>query len=218
VTSTVLTFRRTVAARIDTDDSKSRENCSGPVNHSGGAPESTPEVGAIAPTVGVVTAPAVLGQAAGDRWLHPSPRLATLRLAEAGGITVLLLLAVGLPLLMTGLDTAAAIAGAGILLAGIVVAVLLVRRVRSWAFCERTEDLLIRRGVMVQRLSLVPYGRMQFVDVSAGPLERSLGLATLRLHTAAAASDARIPGLPRAEAERLRDQLGSLGEAQAAGL
>jgi membrane protein YdbS with pleckstrin-like domain len=71
---------------------------------------------------------------------------------------------------------------------------------------------------MVQRLSLVPYGRMQFVDVSAGPLERSLGLATLRLHTAAAASDARIPGLPRAEAERLRDQLGSLGEAQAAGL
>jgi membrane protein YdbS with pleckstrin-like domain len=165
-----------------------------------------------------VTAPAVLGQAAGDRWLHPSPRLATLRLAEAGGITVLLLLAVGLPLLMTGLDAAAAIAGAGILLAGIVVAVLLARRVRSWAFCERAEDLLIRRGVMVQRLSLVPYGRMQFVDVSAGPLERSLGLATLRLHTAAAASDARIPGLPRAEAERLRDQLGSLGEAQAAGL
>jgi membrane protein YdbS with pleckstrin-like domain len=218
VTSTVLTFRRTVAARIDTDDSKSRENCSGPVNRSGGAPESTDEPGAIAPTVGVVTAPAVLGQAAGDRWLHPSPRLATLRLAEAGGITVLLLLAVGLPLLMTGLDTAAAIAGAGILLAGIVVAVLLVRRVRSWAFCERAEDLLIRRGVMVQRLSLVPYGRMQFVDVSAGPLERSLGLATLRLHTAAAASDARIPGLPRAEAERLRDQLGSLGEAQAAGL
>jgi uncharacterized protein len=165
-----------------------------------------------------VTAPAALGHAAADRWLHPSPRLVTLRLAEAGGITVLLLLAVGLPLLMTGLDGAAAIAGAGILLAGIVVAVLLARRVHSWAFCERAEDLLVRRGVMVQRLSLVPYGRMQFVDVSAGPLERSLGLATLRLHTAAAASDARIPGLPRAEAERLRDQLGSLGEAQAAGL
>jgi membrane protein YdbS with pleckstrin-like domain len=59
---------------------------------------------------------------------------------------------------------------------------------------------------------------MQFVDVSSGPLERSLGLATLRLHTAAAPSDARNPGLPRAEAERLRDQLSALGGAQAAGL
>jgi membrane protein YdbS with pleckstrin-like domain len=218
VTSTVLTCRRTAATRIDTDDSKSWENSSRPVNHSGGAPESTPGVTPITPTVGGVTAPAALGDTAADRWLHPSPKLATLRLAEAGGVTVLLLLAVGLPLLMTGLDTAAAIACGGVLLAGVVAAVLLSRRVRSWAFCERDEDLLVRRGLLVQRLSLVPYGRMQFVDVSAGPLERSLGLATLRLHTAAAASDARIPGLPRAEAERLRDQLGSLGEAQAAGL
>ena len=48
---------------------------------------------------------------------------------------------------------------------------------------------------------------MQFVDVSAGPLERAFGLATVQLHTAAAASDARIPGLPPAEAARLRDRL-----------
>jgi membrane protein YdbS with pleckstrin-like domain len=90
--------------------------------------------------------------------------------------------------------------------------------VRAWAFCERADDLLVRRGLLVQRLSLVPYGRMQFVDVSSGPLERALGLATLRLHTAAAASDARVPGLPREEAERLRDQLSTLGGAQLAGL
>jgi hypothetical protein len=96
--------------------------------------------------------------------------------------------------------------------------VLLQRRVAAWGFCERADDLLVRRGVMVRRLSLVPYGRMQFVDVSAGPLERAFGLATLRLHTAAAASDARVPGLPRAEAERLRDQLSTLGGARMAGL
>jgi hypothetical protein len=59
---------------------------------------------------------------------------------------------------------------------------------------------------------------MQFVDVSAGPLERVFGLATVRMHTAAAATDARIPGLDRAEAARLRDQLAELGEAQAAGI
>jgi uncharacterized protein len=71
---------------------------------------------------------------------------------------------------------------------------------------------------MFSRLSVIPYGRMQYIDVTAGPLERSLGLATVKMHTAAAASDARIPGLERAEAERLRDRLAQLGEAQAAGL
>jgi hypothetical protein len=165
-----------------------------------------------------VSAAPVLGEAAAERWLHPSPRLATLRLAEAAAVTVLVLLVAGVPLLLTGQDVVAVVVVAGVVVAGVVAAGLLRRRVRSWAFCERAEDLLVRRGVLVQRLSLVPYGRMQFVDVTAGPLERSLGLATLRLHTAAAASDARIPGLPRAEADRLRDQLGSLGEAQAAGL
>jgi membrane protein YdbS with pleckstrin-like domain len=72
--------------------------------------------------------------------------------------------------------------------------------------------------VLFSRLSVVPYGRMQFIDVTAGPLERSLGLATVKMHTAAAASDARIPGLEREEAARLRDQLAELGEAQAAGI
>jgi membrane protein YdbS with pleckstrin-like domain len=59
---------------------------------------------------------------------------------------------------------------------------------------------------------------MQFVDVTAGPIERSFGLATVQLHTAAASSDARIPGLAADEAARLRDQLARLGEAKAAGL
>ena len=53
------------------------------------------------------------------------------------------------------------------------------------------------------RLSVVPYGRMQFIDVTAGPFERSFGLATVRMHTAAAASDARIPGLAADEAARV---------------
>jgi membrane protein YdbS with pleckstrin-like domain len=59
---------------------------------------------------------------------------------------------------------------------------------------------------------------MQYVDVKAGPLERALGIATVQLHTAAAASDAAIPGLPTEEAARLRDRLAALGEARAAGL
>lgn len=92
------------------------------------------------------------------------------------------------------------------------------RRYRAWGYAEREDDLLVRRGVMIRRLTVVPYGRMQFVDVTAGPVDRAFGLATVQLHTAAAATDARIPGLERAEADRLRDQLASLGETKATGL
>ena len=92
------------------------------------------------------------------------------------------------------------------------------RRVRAWRYQERHEDLIVGRGVMVQRLSVVPYGRMQFVEVTAGPIERIFGLSTVKLHTAAAASDARIPGLERTEAARLRDRLSELGESMAAGM
>ena len=96
--------------------------------------------------------------------------------------------------------------------------VLLRGRFRSWGYAEREDDLLIRRGFLFRKLSVVPYGRMQFVDVTAGPVERIFGLATIKLHTAAAATDAKVPGLATAEAERLRDRLAALGEAQASGL
>jgi uncharacterized protein len=94
----------------------------------------------------------------------------------------------------------------------------LLARYRAWGYEEREDDLLVRRGCVIRRISVVPYGRMQFVDVTAGPFERSFGLATVRLHTAAAATDARIPGLDQTEATRLRDRLAALGEARAAGL
>jgi len=108
--------------------------------------------------------------------------------------------------------------GLAALAAGAILLPVIGRRYRSWGYAEREDDLLVRRGVMFARLSVVPYGRMQFIDVTAGPLERAFGLATVRLHTAAAETDARIPGLEREEAARLRDSLAELGEAQAAGL
>lgn len=97
-------------------------------------------------------------------------------------------------------------------------AALIPRVVKAWGYAERERDLLVRHGRLVRRLSIVPYARMQFVDVTAGPLERAFSLATVQLHTAAAASDARIPGLEPAEASRLRDRLTALGEDRAEGL
>ncbi|GAA0931587.1 PH domain-containing protein [Streptomyces thermoalcalitolerans] len=96
--------------------------------------------------------------------------------------------------------------------------VLLERNWRSWRYAERADDLLISRGVLWREETVVPYGRMQLVEVTSGPVERRFGLATVQLHTAAAATDATIPGLDPAEAERLRDRLTELGEARSAGL
>ncbi|MFG3254344.1 PH domain-containing protein [Streptomyces sp. NPDC048172] len=94
----------------------------------------------------------------------------------------------------------------------------LARNWRSWRYAERDDDLLIARGVLWRELTVVPYGRMQLVEVTSGPLERKYGLSTLQLHTAAATTDASIPGLAPEEAERLRDRLTELGEARSAGL
>jgi uncharacterized protein len=151
------------------------------------------------------------------RWLRPSPLLLRVRRIEVAAVTVPLAIAAALAGRVVSAWAGIGIAVA-VLLAGLLAERFLARRVAAWGYAERREDLMVRRGVLIRRLSVIPYGRMQFIDVTAGPLERSLGLATLRMHTAAAASDARIPGLESAAAAALRDQLAALGETQAAGL
>ena len=71
---------------------------------------------------------------------------------------------------------------------------------------------------MFRRLVIVPYGRMQLVDLQAGPVHRALGIATVQLHTAAATTDASIPGLTPEVAADLRDRLARRGEQRSAGL
>ncbi|MFC7407066.1 PH domain-containing protein [Georgenia alba] len=95
---------------------------------------------------------------------------------------------------------------------------LIPRQVRAMGYSELDDDLLVRKGILFRSLTVVPYGRMQFVDVTAGPLDRACGVAQVRLHTAAAQTDATIPGLPPEEASRLRDRLTARGEARLAGL
>jgi len=148
----------------------------------------------------------------------PSPRLWPLRCAQVAAAALAGALLAGTGAGLAAGAPAAAAAVAVVAAAALVSLWFVRRRVRAWSYTERDEDLIVARGVLVRRLSVVPYGRMQFVDVTAGPAERAFRLATVKLHTAAAASDARIPGLERAEAARLRDRLAALGEAKAAGL
>ncbi|MDQ6783384.1 MAG: PH domain-containing protein [Actinomycetota bacterium] len=150
-------------------------------------------------------------------WHGPSPRLRVLRHYQVAAATAVVALAAVASLLASG--TVAVVIGVVVVAsAGVIADILAGRRVRAWGFAERADDLLVRRGLMFRRMSVIPYGRMQYVEVTAGPFERAFGLATVQMHTAAAASDARVPGLPAAEAGRLRDQLTSLGESQATGL
>ena len=151
-------------------------------------------------------------------WNAPSPRLRALRRYEVlAGTLVLIVLAAGIAIALGAAVVAVGVV-VGLTIIGSIADVVAGRRVRAWGYAERAEDLLVRRGVMFRRTSVIPYGRMQYVEVTAGPFERAFGLATVQMHTAAAASDARIPGLPAAEAARLRDQLTSLGETHAMGL
>ncbi|MEO6206148.1 MAG: PH domain-containing protein [Mycobacteriales bacterium] len=151
-------------------------------------------------------------------WRRPARGLLTVRRVEC-------LLYLGFPLLAGAVVVGVlrqpiegfAVFAVGVVLTGLALSAVS-RRWAAWGYAEREDDLLVRRGVLVRRLSVVPYGRMQYVDVTAGPLDRKLGLARVTLHTAAAASDASIPGLKAAEATRLRDRLAALGEARAAGL
>ena len=92
------------------------------------------------------------------------------------------------------------------------------RRVRSYAYCERESDLLVTSGILFRRLVIVPYGRMQLVDVTAGPIDRAFGVTTVQIHTAAATTDAAIPGLVPEIAAAVRDRLAKRGESRAAGL
>jgi hypothetical protein len=132
--------------------------------------------------------------------------LVLLVLLGVGSLLAPLPVVVWLPVLLVLL----ALLGFGWLLIG--------RNTRWWGYAERDEDLTIKHGVMFRSLVVVPYGRMQYVDVQSGPVEQLFRIASVHLHTASPGTSARIPGLPADEAARLRDRLTTQGEAQAAGL
>jgi membrane protein YdbS with pleckstrin-like domain len=150
-------------------------------------------------------------------WTRVSTRLAAARRVVTCG--PLLLVAAALAVLGVVADTSWVVVAAVAPLAVAVWAWLVIgRQVRAWGYAERADDLLVRRGVSWRTVVVVPYGRMQYVDVYAGPVDRLFGLAKVQLHTASARSDAYIPGLAPQEAARLRDRLASRGEARLAGL
>ncbi|WP_285246762.1 PH domain-containing protein [Pseudarthrobacter sp. efr-133-R2A-89] len=161
----------------------------------------------------------------GIDWQRVSPQYVTVRLAEwaLGNLVAVLVLSAPLVFVILGwwswppLWLAVTVPAAMLALA-LWRLVLIPRQVQAIGYAERDEDLLVRGGIFFQRTMAVPYGRMQYVDIAVGPVERALGLCTLKLHTASPGTHARIPGLPAAEGARLREELTARGEARLAGL
>lgn len=107
----------------------------------------------------------------------------------------------------------------------IVVAVILIwqlwlipQQVKRLGWLETSDELLITKGKLWHTFTVVPYGRIQFVDVTAGPLERAFGMKQVQLHTASASSDSTIQGLPAAEADALRERLAVKARERMSGL
>ncbi len=154
----------------------------------------------------------------GEEWRPISPKLALVRRSLMLFWLIVIAAVVAIALLVGGYA-----AGAGLTVAVAVIIIvwqwwLIGRQVKVYRYVEREEDLLVTSGILFRRLVIVPYGRMQLVDLVAGPFERMAGLASVQLHTAAATTDAKIPGLVPSDAAQLRDRLAARGEQRSAGI
>jgi uncharacterized protein len=100
------------------------------------------------------------------------------------------------------------VAGAGAVLLLLLVVTSPGRRYRAWAYTLGEDELAVRHGLMIRKLTIVPFGRVQHIDVAQGPLQRMLGLATLVLNTAGTRGAAvKLPGLLPREAEAMREHV-----------
>jgi membrane protein YdbS with pleckstrin-like domain len=94
--------------------------------------------------------------------------------------------------------------------AGLVVCAALVPslRWRHWRWDVRPEAIDIRHGTFTVRRTLVPMLRVQHVDTRRNPVEQSLDLATVVIHTAAGSHT--IPLLRVTDAAEVRDRIAEL--------
>ncbi len=91
------------------------------------------------------------------------------------------------------------------------VAIVPALRWRNWRWEVHPQAVDIRHGTLTVRRTLIPLVRVQHVETSRDVLERSLGLATVKIHTAAGSHE--IPLLRAADAGEVRDRIADLAPA-----
>ena len=102
--------------------------------------------------------------------------------------------------------------GAALVPVLVVVAWLLIRvplrRYQARGYQLGGDRLRVVRGLLFRSDTVVPFGRVQHIDVHQGPLERGYGLATLVLHTAGTHNAwVTLPGLAHADALAMREDI-----------
>ena len=82
------------------------------------------------------------------------------------------------------------------------------RRYQARGYQMGADRLRVVRGLLFRSDTVVPFGRVQHIDVHQGPIERGYGLATLVLHTAGNHNaSVSLPGLAHADAMAMRENI-----------
>ncbi len=82
------------------------------------------------------------------------------------------------------------------------------RKYARWGYAVGADRLRVVRGYLFYSDTIVPFGRIQHIDVEQGPLQRPYGLATLQVHTAGNHnSTVSLPGLAHADALAMREAI-----------
>lgn len=95
-----------------------------------------------------------------------------------------------------------------LLLAVFLIGVVPLKRYRSRGYHMAADRLRVVRGVLFHADTVVPFSRVQHLDVEQGPLERAFGIARLILHTAGTHNaSVTLPGLAHADAIAMREAI-----------
>lgn len=171
-----------------------------------------------AATYTAVREPRGAGRLALDgKWHQISPRYVASQFVQNGIFLALVVLAASVVSYLSDEDWVWIPAGIVIAIT-VLTLVILPRQAKAIGYMLRSDDIVFRKGIIWQRMIAVPYGRLQLVDITQGPLDRAFGVSQLKMVTAAATTGVQIPGLTQAAAEALRDSLIEVAETRRTGL
>ncbi|WP_417620956.1 PH domain-containing protein [Parasphingorhabdus sp.] len=143
--------------------------------------------------------------------LHP-PQKSLIRINLILRALILLILALAAEILLwiqVGIQPGMILTPAA-LIAVALVFILPDRIYRRWGYDMGDEQLRVLRGFLWRKDTIVPFNRIQHIDVAQGPLQRIFGLSTLIVHTAGTHNSiVTLPGLATADAEDMRETIKS---------
>jgi uncharacterized protein len=102
------------------------------------------------------------------------------------------------------------LSGAVMLIALMLLIFVPMRRYNARGYQMSADRLRVVRGILWHYDSVVPFGRVQHIDLHQGPIERFFGIARLTLHTAGTHNaSVTLPGLGADLAREMREEIRS---------